>query len=99
MMPLIIKWNKRALNQLIKAIEYIEEDSEQNAAKVKNEIFDEINILTAHSEKFPPDKYKLNNDGSFRAFELYHYRVSYRFKRNEIRIIRIRHTKRNPKHY
>ena len=35
-MPLTIKWNKRAINQLIKAIEYIQEDSVLSAEKVKN---------------------------------------------------------------
>jgi plasmid stabilization system protein ParE len=98
-MSLTIKWNKRAINQLIKAIEYIEEESPQNAEKVKNNLLTEISKLKAHPEKFNPDKYHLNNDGSFRAFELYRYRVSYRYTKNEIRIIRIRHTKRNPKNY
>ncbi|MBL7702026.1 MAG: type II toxin-antitoxin system RelE/ParE family toxin [Ferruginibacter sp.] len=98
-MSLIIKWNKSAINQLIKAVEYIEEDSPQNAEKVRNNILLEISKLTAHPEKYNPDKYHVNNDGSFRAFELHRYRISYRYTKNEIRIIRIRHTKRNPKNY
>jgi plasmid stabilization system protein ParE len=98
-MPVIIKWNKSAINQLIKAIEYIEDDSVANAEKVKNEILASIADLASYPEKFPPDKYKQNNDKSFKAFELYHYRISYRFWKNEIRIIRIRHTKRSPKPY
>lgn len=56
-MQLIIKWNRGALNQLIKAIEYIQEDSLQNAEKVKDEILSEILVLTAYPEKYPPDKY------------------------------------------
>ena len=34
-MQLTIKWNRDALNQLIKAVEYIQEDSPQNAEKVR----------------------------------------------------------------
>lgn len=98
-MQLIIKWNRNALNQLIKAVEYIREESAQNAEKVKNEMLYEITGLATHPEKYPPDKYKLNNDGSFKAFELHRYRVSYRLWKKEVRIIRIRHTKRNPKNY
>lgn len=98
-MPLSIKWNKRAINQLIKAIKYIEEDSPQSAEKVKNDLLTEISKLTAHPEKYNPDKYHINNDGSFRAFELHRYRVSYRYTKNEIRIVRIRHTRRSPKNY
>jgi plasmid stabilization system protein ParE len=45
------------------------------------------------------EKYKRNNDGSFRAFELHRYRITYRIRNNEIRIIRIRHTKRTPLGY
>lgn len=41
----------------------------------------------------------MNNDGSFRAFEIYHHRISYRLLKNEVRIIRIRHTKMNPKNF
>ncbi len=51
-MQLIIKWNRAALNQLIKAIEYIQEDSLQNAEKVKDEILSEIRVLTTHPENF-----------------------------------------------
>ncbi len=98
-MQFTIKWNRSALNQLIRAIDYIQKDSLQHAEKVRNEIFTAIGDLVYHPEKFPPDKYKLNNDHSFRAFELHNYRISYRFWKNEIRIIRIRHTKRNPLSY
>ncbi|MBI2731698.1 MAG: type II toxin-antitoxin system RelE/ParE family toxin [Sphingobacteriales bacterium] len=98
-MALVIKWNKQAFSQLIKAIEYIQQDSPANADKVKNEILQNIKNLGLHTDKYPADKFKMDNDGSFRAFELYHYRISYRLFKNEVRIIRLRHTKRNPKSY
>lgn len=99
-MKVVIKWNKQAVQQLLAATEYIKEDSPVNAEKVKNDILDKIEGLIKYPEKFSPDKYKLNNhDFSFRAFEIHHYRISYRFIKNEIRIIRIRHTKMNPKYY
>jgi plasmid stabilization system protein ParE len=50
-------------------------------------------------EIYSLDRFKVNNDGSYRAFEKYHYRVSYRVLPNEIRILRIRHTSINPKGY
>jgi len=94
-----IRWNKKAVQQLEKAIAYIEEDSIANADKFKIEILDRIDSLLKHPEKYSPDKYKMNNDGSFRAFELHSYRISYRVKANEVRIIRVRHTKMNPRSY
>ncbi|MBK8607580.1 MAG: type II toxin-antitoxin system RelE/ParE family toxin [Chitinophagaceae bacterium] len=45
---------------------------------------------------FAPDKFKENNDGSYRAFEKHHYRISYRFDNRVIRILRVRHTSREP---
>jgi plasmid stabilization system protein ParE len=98
-MAAIIKWNRRALEQFEDAVSYIEDDSVSNAEKFKLDILTKIDSLSAYPEKYSPDKYKMNNDGTFRAFELHRYRVSYRFKRNEIRIIRVRHTKRNPRNY
>lgn len=94
-----IKWNKRALRQFDQAIEYIEEDSLKNADKVKKDILSRISALGDHPQSHHPDKYKTNNDGSFRAFEIHRYRISYRCIRNEIRIIRVRHTKLNPLEY
>ena len=97
--PLNIRWNKRAIQQLDEAIEYIKTDSPANSEKVRKEILLKISELIKHPKLYNPDKYKINNDGSFRAFELYRYRISYRYIENEIRILRIRHTKMNPLKY
>jgi len=37
-----------------------------------------------------------DNDGSFRAFEKYNYRVTYKVKETEIIIARVRHISREP---
>ena len=96
---IVIKWNKLALQQFESAIEYIELDSPSNAERVKRSILSMIDELQHHPEMHAPDKYKLNNDGSFKAFEIYHYRISYRYKNGEVRIIRVRHTAMNPRQY
>ncbi|MEO5946842.1 MAG: type II toxin-antitoxin system RelE/ParE family toxin [Chitinophagaceae bacterium] len=98
-MAFSIKWNRRAINHFDEAIENIQKNSPANAQKVKNEILLQINSLLKHTEKYNPDKYKTNNDGNFRAFEIHHFPVSYRCKGTDIRIIRIRHTKMNPLEY
>ncbi|MBA4197858.1 MAG: type II toxin-antitoxin system RelE/ParE family toxin [Chitinophaga sp.] len=95
----IIVWNKVALLQFQKAISFIKEKSPQNAEKVKNVLIALIERLSIHPENFPPDKYKQNNDGNYRAFEKYHFRISYYVTAHEIRILRIRHTKRKPLNY
>ena len=98
-MALIIKWNNKAIKHFDEAIEYIQLSSPANAEKVKREILLAIDGLLEYTQKYNPDKYKTKNDGSFRAFEMYHYRISYRYKGSEIRIIRIRHAKMNPLAY
>lgn len=82
--------------QLQKAFNYISQHSPQNAEKVRDEIIDLTLKIPSHPETFPLDKYKKNNDGSYRAFEIYHYRVSYKVTNNDIYIVRLRHTSMSP---
>ncbi|HRP57499.1 type II toxin-antitoxin system RelE/ParE family toxin [Agriterribacter sp.] len=91
--------SKRASAELVKVYKYIYNNSPQNAAKVRDEIIDVTINLPKHPEFYPPDKFKKNNDGSWRAFELHKYRISYRVTKTEIRIVRVRHTSRSPKGY
>ena len=91
----ITVWSKRAKAELQKAYKYIYKDSPQNAAKVRDEIIDITIALPQNPEIFPPDKYKKDNDGKWRAFEKYHYRISYYCTPKEIRIVRMRHTSRS----
>ena len=94
-----IIWNKRPSKSLTKALKYISEDSLLQAERVEEGIISAIEELPNKSEKYPPDKYKLNNSGNFRAFELFNYRISYKITDKEIRILRIRHTKQKPRDY
>ncbi len=94
-----IIWPRQAQNQLERAYKYILEDSYQNAEKVKKDILASTRKLANNPEKFPADKYRENNDGSFRAFELHRYRIAYRISEKQIIIVRVRHTSMNPKTY
>ena len=94
-----IRWTQEAVRQFTAAIKYIEKDSLINADKFKKEFLKKIDRLLLQPERYQPDKFKINNDGSYRAFEIFRYRISYRFISNQIRIFRIRHTKRNPLYF
>jgi plasmid stabilization system protein ParE len=91
--------DEEAIQALRKAYEYIRTQSIQNAEIVRSGILDSIKNLTNHPEIHPPDKYRIDKDKSFRAYELYSYRISYHVSANEIRILRIRNTKMNPVNY
>ena len=94
-----IDWSRPALLQFNKAILHIAADSIQNAENVRADILDKIEGILASPERYPPDKYKLANDGSFRAFELHRLRVAYYVGSDVIRILRVRHTSREPQGY
>jgi plasmid stabilization system protein ParE len=94
-----VVWNNRAAAYFTKAYERIKLDSYANAEKVRLEIVKIVDHLPANPERFPPDKFKSNNDGTVRAFEKYSFRVPYRFDDKEIRILRIRHVKQEPLMY
>lgn len=94
-----ISWDIVASKEFEQGINYIAGNSVQNAEKVRQEIVNRIEQLLGNPERHAPDKYKINNDGSYRAFELHKYRISYFIATDEIRILQIRHTSREPKPY
>jgi plasmid stabilization system protein ParE len=94
-----VVWTKRSLQQMKQLYDYISNDSPKNASKVLDDIATAINKATTNPEVYPADKYKTDNDGSYRAFEKHRYRVSYRFTKNIIRVLRVRHTGMEPKDY
>ena len=96
--PVII-WNNRASIYFKKAYHQIKEESYTNAEKVREGITRIIDRLPHHPEKYPPDKFKKSNPGNYRAFEKYSYRIAYKHTIEEIRILRIRHVKQEPKEY
>lgn len=95
----VVNWNKRASQALKREYERIIEESYDNAELVKNGIREIVDSLPNHPEKFPRDKFKTNNEGNYRAFEAFSYRVAYKHTEKEIRILRIRHVKQEPKKY
>jgi plasmid stabilization system protein ParE len=96
---MVTVWTPQAIAELRKAYDYISKDSPQNARKVVDELTAFADQLPEQPEMFPADKFKKNNDGSWRAFEKFHYRISYRITAAEIRIVRMRHTSRTPLQY
>ena len=94
-----IVWNKGAVSQFKSAISYIEKKSFQNAQKVKAILLNDIEKLSVYPEIYSLDKFKSKNDGNYRAFEKYSFRISYYTSQSNIRILRVRHIKRKPLNY
>lgn len=96
---MVTVWSAHAKAALRQAYDYIYQDSPGNAAKVIADIVDQTIELTKNPGLFPPDKYKVDNDGNWRAFELHRYRISYWVTLDTIVIVRMRHTSRTPRRY
>ena len=94
-----IVWTKRSQQNMPHLYNYICKNSPQNALKVVRQIGNAVYKGINNPEYYGPDKFKINNDGSYRAFEKHHYRISYRFTKNVIRILKVTQTKMNPKEY
>ena len=94
-----LSWTNRSRIQMKDAYEYISQDSVTSAQKVIDDIVNAVGKVVKNPERYALDKYKTDNDGTYRAFELHHYRISYRFKNKIIRVLNIRHTKQNPQSY
>jgi plasmid stabilization system protein ParE len=94
-----VVWTRLAQLHMMKAYEFIRQDSSQNAVKVLEDIVAAVHKADHNPEFYNPDKYKINNDGSYRAFEKHKFRIAYRYTKNTIRVLRVRHSKMEPKKY
>ena len=94
-----IVWDKEALHQLKEAYFYLREKSPTAAKKVRNTLLEEVGKLALNPEIYELDPLKTKNDGSYRAFVRFHFRVAYQVKATQVRILRIRHSSREPDQY
>jgi plasmid stabilization system protein ParE len=94
-----VVWTKRSQKQMRQAFKHISKDSPKNASKVIQDIADAVHKAIPNPEIYGPDKYKVDNDVSYRALEKHHYRIAYRFSKNIIRVLRVRHTSMEPLEY
>jgi len=94
-----IIWSRTAQNQLEKIYFYLfkESKSKNLPNKIIETIYDSVTILSTNWEIYELDEMKNLNNGDYRAFEIYSYRISYKITPKTIHILRIRHTSRNPK--
>jgi plasmid stabilization system protein ParE len=97
----VVIWSEPSLQHLSLIHGYIlkESGSLTTADNVIDKIIKSTQILSNQPKINPPDKFKLNNNGDYRAYEIYSYRIAYRILLNKVRILRIRHTSQEPLKY
>lgn len=96
-----VVWDIEAFNQFKEILTYLEEQSRQAPKIVKKAILDRISQIKNNPLICESDKLKSPTDKNFRAFIVFSYRVTYQIKieTKEIRILRVRHTSREPLGY
>lgn len=96
-----IVWDRNALDNLKEILTYISKQSNQAPKIVKDSVLEKLEIIKTNALICEADKLKDGPNKNFRAFIVYSYRITYQIKieTREIRIIRIRHTSREPLGY
>jgi plasmid stabilization system protein ParE len=96
-----IVWDFEALHQFKEIIAYLKEQSSEAPGIVKQAILDQLTLIKDNPLICEVDRLKSPKDKNFRSFVVFSYRVVYQIKseNNEIRILRVRHTSREPLGY
>lgn len=96
-----IVWDREALDHLKDILAYLEKQSKQAPKIVKSAIISRLESIKTNPLICEFDKLKDSPNKDFRAFVVYNYRVTYQInlESNEIRILRVRHTSREPLGY
>ncbi|MHB8260322.1 MAG: type II toxin-antitoxin system RelE/ParE family toxin [Bacteroidia bacterium] len=89
-------WSNVAKEQLKEIYKYIKKDSEINAKKVRAQLLLSTRLLATGKEIYKADELKEDNKGNYRAYIIYSYRITYKIEPNNIQILRVRHTSREP---
>ncbi len=96
-----IVWDKLALEHFSDILDYLQTKSEDAPAIVLDTVLDRLDQLSGNPLLVEVDRLKTPKDENFRAFVVFSYRVTYQIhhETNQIRILRVRHTSREPKGY
>ncbi len=93
-------WDKIALDHLKEIYDFLKTGNNLSYAnQVKSTIIKTTKELVDTPDIYEQDRFKFDNDGSFKAFEKFKYRVAYKVTQTQIRILRVRHTSREPIEY
>ncbi len=94
-----VVWSNLAKQQLKDIYTFIKKDSLQGANLVKNKIIESTKTLSISSVIYQADSLKNNNNGDYRAYTIYSYRITYKIDGDFILILRVRHTSCEPLEY
>lgn len=99
--PYTIIWDRIALDDFKGVLDYLSKQSSRAPKIVRKGVISRLSDIEKNPFIFEIDKLKDDPNKEFRAFVIYNFRITYQVKAitKEIRILRIRHTSREPLGY
>jgi plasmid stabilization system protein ParE len=96
-----IVWDRNALDHFKEILEYLSKQSTEAPKIVKKGVLSKLSAVKKNALICETDKLKDPIEKEFRAFVVYSYRITYQIDidSKEIRVVRIRHTSREPLGY
>lgn len=96
-----IVWDRQALDNLKEILGFVGIQSKQAPKIIKASMLEKLEHIKTNPFTFEVDKLKEKPNKDFRAFFIFNYRVTYQIKTDlkEIRVLRVRHTSREPLGY
>jgi mRNA-degrading endonuclease RelE of RelBE toxin-antitoxin system len=96
-----IVWDKEAFKHLSEILDYLQTKSEDAPRIVTTAIFERLEQISQNPFLFEADGLKSPPNESFRAFVVFSYRITYEIQQETdmIRVLRVRHTSREPLGY
>jgi toxin ParE1/3/4 len=91
-----IKWSVFAKKSLDTIVDYIKQDSPENAKMVKRTLINLVGTLNDFPEKYPLDPFIKAQKGNFRFISKWNFKIVYEITEVEIIIIDIFHTAQSP---
>jgi plasmid stabilization system protein ParE len=98
-MKFTIIWSPDARADFKEILEWYGAKSKPARTLVKEAIFDTILKIQKQPFIFEKDKFKSPQEDSYRAFTIYSTRITIEIVSDEIHILRLRHTSREPLEY
>ena len=96
----VIVWDKNAFEHFKEAFGDLKETKNLSyATKFRNKILKSVSELLDNPELYERDRFRIDNDGSYRAFENFNFRITYKITETQIKILRVRHSSREPVEY
>jgi plasmid stabilization system protein ParE len=91
-----VLWDNEAKASLKSIVAYLKQDSPVAAQKVKQALVQLAASLQQMPDRFSAEPYLEGKTGNYRSVSKWHYKIIYRVMEQEVHILDIFHTRKNP---